>query len=315
MASRAGEREITMPRVVDMVKRAGKDFRFWVYHYEEHFSIEERREEGEAVQGAICHAPTFIIDELVLAGKPPPPRPPLRLPFPAVFFEYKVPNVFPWEAVHKAGMTHVGILAREEVGDPLGPPDIFCYYISAFDAKKEVSLVQCANVRAIPHPQMEGLIYTPHFSKDNYLWKKEGPERIAEHQSFITKLQPVFLCLSLLQCSNIAIQDVSPEEKLGRAYQKRHGIPLSSYKTLVVTGKRPPTPRTEETTKPTYHVRQHLCRGHFATYTAQRPLFGKYVGTFWVPSCVKGSADLGTIKKDYLIATKKEGTGTDGHPN
>ena len=45
----------------------------------------------------------------------------------------------------------------------------------------------------------------------------------------------------------------------------------------------------------------HICRGHFATYTAEKPLFGKYVGMFHRPDHVRGSAEKGVVVKDYNV--------------
>ena len=47
--------------------------------------------------------------------------------------------------------------------------------------------------------------------------------------------------------------------------------------------------------------RLHICRGHFATYTEDKPLFGKYAGTFWIPMHVRGNKAAGEIVKDYKI--------------
>lgn len=45
----------------------------------------------------------------------------------------------------------------------------------------------------------------------------------------------------------------------------------------------------------------HICRGHFATYSPEHPLFGKYVGTFWRPDHVRGSTEQGTVISDYSV--------------
>lgn len=45
----------------------------------------------------------------------------------------------------------------------------------------------------------------------------------------------------------------------------------------------------------------HICRGHFANYSPEHPLFGKYVGQFWKPSHVRGSIGSGAVVKDYKI--------------
>ncbi len=45
----------------------------------------------------------------------------------------------------------------------------------------------------------------------------------------------------------------------------------------------------------------HICRGHFATYSPEHPLFGKFTGTFWKPAHVRGSQEHGIVVKDYVI--------------
>lgn len=45
----------------------------------------------------------------------------------------------------------------------------------------------------------------------------------------------------------------------------------------------------------------HIVRGHFATYTEERKLFGKHAGTFWIPAHVRGSDEVGIVGKDYAI--------------
>jgi hypothetical protein len=45
----------------------------------------------------------------------------------------------------------------------------------------------------------------------------------------------------------------------------------------------------------------HICRGHFADYSQGKGLFGKHKGTYWIPDHVKGSKEVGEIKKDYKI--------------
>lgn len=45
----------------------------------------------------------------------------------------------------------------------------------------------------------------------------------------------------------------------------------------------------------------HVVRGHFATYTEERPLFGKYTGTFWREAHTRGDAAAGEVAKDYSV--------------
>lgn len=45
----------------------------------------------------------------------------------------------------------------------------------------------------------------------------------------------------------------------------------------------------------------HICRGHFKTYTEERPLFGRYAGTFFFRDHARGAKESGEVKKDYDV--------------
>ena len=49
----------------------------------------------------------------------------------------------------------------------------------------------------------------------------------------------------------------------------------------------------------------HLCRGHNKTFSADAPLFGKYVGTYWVPAHRRGNAKIGVVEKDYSVGVNE----------
>ena len=53
-------------------------------------------------------------------------------------------------------------------------------------------------------------------------------------------------------------------------------------------------------------VALHFVRGHFKTYTPEKPLFGKYVGTVWVPDTMRGNKEAGTVNKDYKVIPDKK---------
>ncbi len=48
-------------------------------------------------------------------------------------------------------------------------------------------------------------------------------------------------------------------------------------------------------------VAQHRVRGHFKTFTADAPLMGKHVGTYWWGWQVRGKSASGTIVSDYNL--------------
>lgn len=45
----------------------------------------------------------------------------------------------------------------------------------------------------------------------------------------------------------------------------------------------------------------HIYRGHFKTYTEAAPLFGKFTGTYWWESGIRGNLETGIIDKDYEL--------------
>jgi len=45
----------------------------------------------------------------------------------------------------------------------------------------------------------------------------------------------------------------------------------------------------------------HICRGHFKTYTAERPLLGHAIGTFYWPEHVRGNPEHGIVTGSYEV--------------
>lgn len=46
----------------------------------------------------------------------------------------------------------------------------------------------------------------------------------------------------------------------------------------------------------------HRVRGHFKTFTADRPLLGQHVGTYWWGWQIRGKAENGINVSDYRLA-------------
>jgi hypothetical protein len=57
------------------------------------------------------------------------------------------------------------------------------------------------------------------------------------------------------------------------------------------------------------HKRLHICRGHLATYTSEKPLFGHFIGTVFRQPHWRGAKENGLIEKDYQPTPDAE-TGT-----
>lgn len=113
--------------------------------------------------------------------------------------------------------------------------------------------------------------------------------------------QPVAFSLSLLHCRNVEIRD-RPVSRQQRRMAERTGKPAITYKELVIDAfRRQVRYETSQSGESEIKRALHICRGHFATYTDDNPLFGRYTGTFWRPMHVRGDKAAGEIRKTYKI--------------
>jgi len=108
--------------------------------------------------------------------------------------------------------------------------------------------------------------------------------------------------LMLLNTKNITTIDNPPPARLNKKRVKNGKQPLFTYKTLrlqLPAKKRRkgsgPAMATNNTT------RLHLCRGHFKTYTEDKPLLGKFTGRYWWQPHARGDKSQGVVMKDYEV--------------
>jgi hypothetical protein len=118
--------------------------------------------------------------------------------------------------------------------------------------------------------------------------------------SIIKSIMTVNMGLMLLSCKNITTKTVSAPDKLNKKRIKQGKQPLFSYHTLVI---KPVDNRQKSIPKHLWENRIHLQRGHFKTYTAEKPLFGHITGRFWWQPHVRGRNKNGMVMKDYSVQT------------
>jgi hypothetical protein len=156
----------------------------------------------------------------------------------------------------------------------------------------------------------------------NYHWPQHAreagmaPERLRAMPHFLTRCRvfPALLAQAFMHCQNVVARDVSPPERLSRKHQKRHGHPLVTYTVLDIDPVREVLQREGESEAAGLKRALHICRGHFAHYPPERPLFGKVTGTFWRPMHVRGTATAGRVLKDYDVLAPDHAPGG-GAPN
>jgi hypothetical protein len=125
-------------------------------------------------------------------------------------------------------------------------------------------------------------------------------EEIADWAVAISRI--VLLCFSFANCSNVKLDDVTEHLQPDPRIRRRLKIPDVRRYTLNIGGYSPRPSRNSG--EPSVGVMPfHLCRGHFATYTADKPMFGnpKLVGRYWHPPHMKGKRENGEVIKDYAI--------------
>lgn len=123
---------------------------------------------------------------------------------------------------------------------------------------------------------------------------------ISVAQGLIT---PPLFAFSLSHCKNIEfITDSVDLTKANHRRQINNKSLLYQYKSVKLSDATQKKYQRGELVDETddRSVSFHICKGHFRTYTADNPLFGKLTGKFWIPQHTKGAKAVGTVVKEYV---------------
>jgi hypothetical protein len=116
----------------------------------------------------------------------------------------------------------------------------------------------------------------------------------------VTKIDfnPAWMALNLLNCRNVTT--VSRGPAFGRSgREKRQGRPGVRYHSIQLPGMSRQSQHGRRTRTDEAVMAMHRVRGHFKTYTAEAPLMGRHVGTYWWGWQVRGNKAHGEIVADY----------------
>lgn len=112
---------------------------------------------------------------------------------------------------------------------------------------------------------------------------------------------PAFLAISFMHCKNVGMEPSPVSQFENRAWKAKHRFPLLRYERVVIEPMRKVLHREGGVGEHGLRKALHICRGHFATYTEERPLFGRVTGTFWKAQHLRGTAESGAVVKDYSV--------------
>lgn len=116
-------------------------------------------------------------------------------------------------------------------------------------------------------------------------------------------LSPIWFALALCNTSNVTdTTDVTELESPPAKWLRRQKQPQIKYRILEIEQTRKVLRDTGRSDEVGFAKALHFVRGHFATYTADKPLFGNIVGTVWKPAHVRGDIKQGAVVKDYSVS-------------
>lgn len=119
-------------------------------------------------------------------------------------------------------------------------------------------------------------------------------------------LVDVCYAFSMMGCGNVSIIDGGfSDDGLTRRQREERGRGHIAYKVLKVkVGKDREYVLGRGSSGESLDLPLHAVRGHFKTYTSDRPLFGHYVGRYWWPAHARGKAENGEIRKSYEVVVE-----------
>jgi hypothetical protein len=134
-----------------------------------------------------------------------------------------------------------------------------------------------------------------------------GREDLGEpHETFLDNtlsvmVFPALLALCFLNCKNVRAEKEPLDPHFAKIYQKKHKKPLMQYKTLKIEGMKSEIRKGSKAAGTGIEKGMHICRGHFKTFTEDKPLFGRVTGRFFFAQHVRGKKEKGVIVKDYDV--------------
>ena len=108
--------------------------------------------------------------------------------------------------------------------------------------------------------------------------------------------------LSFMHCKNVVVQSAEEPHTGGAKWHRRFKKPILRFHTLDIDPMKRVLRHEGQSEATGLKRALHICRGHFSHYSPEAPMFGKLVGTFWVPDHVRGTIDEGEVRKNYNVA-------------
>lgn len=238
------------------------------------------------------------VDEIQRTGGAVFPKesiPNARLPFPRMFVEWESPECMRELHAREGNFRTVGHLLFESTPSESG-----------FECPTERVVVaapvifgsdgRCYDPGVVNFIAVEpdGRIHSAAFRDDPAL----------PAAGLMMELMVSLLAISFMHCKNVVRSDATEQAGPTPKWLRRMKAPRLTYRVLQIGPMRDALRSEGGIETNGLKKALHICRGHFAHYSDEAPLFGKYTGQFWKPSHVRGSLESGAVVKDYAVKTQ-----------
>jgi hypothetical protein len=115
------------------------------------------------------------------------------------------------------------------------------------------------------------------------------------------EMYPIWLSLSMMHCRNVTVQSQeAPRSERRRAKREGKPRPPLRFNTINIAPMQRVLRNEGGSHETGLHNALHICRGHFKHFD-EKPLFGKFKGTFWWDSMVRGTKSHGQVVSTYNV--------------
>lgn len=223
---------------------------------------------------------------------------PLKMPYPNIWMEWKVPSGALIESVRAAdrenGKWINGLRCGAYLSEVDGGFDMMTFII-----KVTGEIVSWTVTRRIRSDQLGA---NP-FGEVAYSVGETSEIEAAKISAMTSMLNmPAVMALGLINCKNVEVKETGQIGLARTASEKRRKIPARKikYHTIMLPGG-----GSKSDGKGGHRASAvHQVRGHFKTFTAEKPLLGRHVGTYWWGWQVRGNAENGIVVSDYKVGVK-----------
>lgn len=214
---------------------------------------------------------------------------PVRPPFPFMWLEGG-------PSTDAMAGTRIAIRIEPVVDDPTGFVMTFFILIGT-----PVIAPLRALVKIGPDGRMESMGYCHTAEDAAYVLKRKAEGELSlEALGANICAQKALFALSLMHCRNVKTELSNYQPKARHRRHSDRNRPPIEYHVITL-----PTPRRNNNGggqgEATGTVKLHAARGHFKTYTAEKPLMGQHVGTYYWGWQMRGNPTKGEILSSYKV--------------